>query len=230
MSILPALSAGASIVSSISGLFGGKKKGPSMQDNLDAQAYMDRNRPSWVVEGANKAGLHPLAVLGMGGMSAPVAQIGGDEPSWGQKLSSMGQGVSRAASVYQTAEARGLEQTMAKLQVKNMELQNARIASEINLMNQPGTPPAAPSRPQLAVTSLDNYAAADDARHAAAILAGQSRYKMADGSTGWTRPVLNQMESDYLRVPVEYVRAFLHDAAKFSPGALARRLSGKSNR
>lgn len=144
------LAAGISAASSLlGGLFGGKKKGPSLEEQaqhqIHAQKEMDLKRPSWVVEGAKAAGLHPLAVLGMPAVGASVGSIGGGSESSGSRMgrtiADMGQGVSRAVSAYKDAETRATEKRMIDLQMQGLELDNVRKASEIKLMNQPGNPP-----------------------------------------------------------------------------------------
>lgn len=223
--VIPAISAGSQLLGSIGGLFSDSGPGPGEQaeTQLIWQKKAAREMPSAMVKGAELAGLHPLAVLGMGGMSAPVMQFGESGPSLGERLGEMGQGVSRAASIVQSASEKGLEQTMAKLQVRNMELQNARIASEINLMNQPASPPALPT---LQRGSFEGYAAADDVRHSSAVLRGDSRYRSPTGSQQWTEPTLRQMESDYLRVPIEYLRAAYEDLIAEPGQRYGRRLRG----
>ena len=86
-----------------SALIGGNKgSGHSYQYYLDRDynqlQSIAKNQPSWLVEGAKKAGLHPLAVMGMplaSGGSHSMGDMGGyQDSSW---LNDVGQGVGRAA-------------------------------------------------------------------------------------------------------------------------------------
>lgn len=97
------LSAAGSIAS---GLLGKQGSGHSYQYYLDRQFNQTRdlakNQPSWLVEGAKKAGLHPLAVLGMNvgsGQSFSMGDTGSSyqDTSW---LNDAGQGIARAAGAW----------------------------------------------------------------------------------------------------------------------------------
>jgi len=193
-------------------LFGGKSSDDGWAKNIDAQRHMDLARPSWVVEGAKAAGLHPLAVLGMGGMSAPVGGIGQEKESAAQII---GTGLSRAAAAYQPQEEKVVARKAASLQVENMELQNARLRSEIALMNQAGTPPSIPTdgiKPSR--STLDNYVSPYDKAVIDAELRGAPEF-WHNGSRYWSPSTLQQMEADYLRVPIEYINRAGRDFQNF---------------
>lgn len=225
------LSGLGNIISGVGGLFGGgDKKGPDawnmLQYQYKHQRKIDENRPSWVVEGARRAGLHPLAALGMPAISSGGVSFGGSgDDSLGSRIERLGTGVSRAASVFQDRSTQALERVMAKLQVENAELQNARLRSEINLMNQPATP--APLA--LQNSALDGYVAPNDAAAVRAELRGDPEYWF-DGRRYWSPSTLKQMESDFLRPPLEYLgRAGrdIENLRKRASDAVGRAIFGK---
>lgn len=130
------ISAGSSI---LGGLFGGKqKRGPSPQEQVNAQALLEqtmlRNRPSWAVEGAKAAGIHPLVALGMspyqGGASIMAGDTGSGKDVFGA-LANAGQDVSRAVAAYQTKEQRDMNKSLAALQLERAGLENELLRSQI---------------------------------------------------------------------------------------------------
>ncbi len=138
------LQAGAGIASS---LIGNKGSGHSLQYYLDRQSAQNRsdqqffsqNQPSWLVEGAKKAGLHPLAVLGMNvgsGQSFFMGDTGGSyqDNSW---LNDVGQGIGRAAGALVDRKTRAQQEfyNEAKmgLDLENAKLQNELIQSNIKV-------------------------------------------------------------------------------------------------
>lgn len=147
------ISTGANL---LGGLFGKKKKGPSLQEQYNI-AYDDKVKqyeymPSHMVSGFKRAGIHPLYGLSGGSAqySAP-ALIGGDDngSTTGQIISDMGNGVARAAEAYASKDERALNRRLLEAQVKTAEaqatgteLQNVKIASEARLASQAGTPPS----------------------------------------------------------------------------------------
>lgn len=136
------LSGAGSFASGLSGLFGGDD-GPGLTEQLNASSRMTaRNAKAHilgVVQGAEAAGLHPLAALGMsGGGGASISW--GDRSDRGAALEQMGQGLSRAAEAYTGKEERTLNRRLMALNVENAELQNQRLASEIALMRTAATP------------------------------------------------------------------------------------------
>jgi len=141
-----------SIGGSLLGAFGGKsKKGDPVADygamqsmaNSHALDYATKY-PSAAAAGFEAAGIHPVYGFGSGAAmsSMPGVQIGdrGEQPS--NRMAEMGAGISRAASIYQSAEDREMAKASNMLSIENQRLQNARLASEIALMSQPGTGPA----------------------------------------------------------------------------------------
>lgn len=127
-----------------SGLIGGNQ---GTQHSL--QYYLDRQRqqqqrvteeyPSWVVEGAKRAGLHPLAVLGVNpgsGGSISMGDMGGSyrDSSW---LNDVGQGIGRAAGALVDRKTRAQQEAYNEakmgLDLENAKLQNELIQSNIKV-------------------------------------------------------------------------------------------------
>ncbi len=127
-----------------SGLIGGNR---GTQHSL--QYYLDRQRqqqqrvteeyPSWVVEGAKRAGLHPLAVLGVNpgsGGSISMGDFGGSyqDSSW---LNDVGQGIGRAAGALVDRKTRAQQEAYNEakmgLDLENAKLQNELIQSNIKV-------------------------------------------------------------------------------------------------
>lgn len=132
----------------LGGLFGGGDDGPTLwqqYNEKEQSSYrMAENLPEKQVLGFRKAGIHPLAGLGIpSGGSGGMAQVGGDSSgrNFADYAAEAGQGISRAVAAYASREEREMAIASSKLSLENMELQNARLASEVALMRQAGTPP-----------------------------------------------------------------------------------------
>jgi hypothetical protein len=151
------LSGGLSLGSIFSGLggvasaFGGG--GPSGADargrarSAQEEAYRintisARNMLSYIREGAEKAGIHPVYALGGSSsqFSQPVVGGYGDgKPSAGERLSRAGAAISRAAEAYAEQRER-LTNRLLSAQVKGQELDNAKKASDIVIANTDAPP------------------------------------------------------------------------------------------
>ena len=104
------------LLKGLSGFFGNSGPGLTEQANrqLNYTAELAENYPSWVVEGARRAGLHPLTALGINPASGPSFSIA-EENKIGDAMSYMGQGLHRAAQAQMT--------TMDRLQQRLLEVQ-----------------------------------------------------------------------------------------------------------
>lgn len=151
---------GASTIASgiLGSVFGGGGKGMTEQLNIQGKAQklwaekMARNLPRHQVTGAKKAGLHPLAVLGMTPAQGPqLSSFQNDMP--GQDL---GRAMASGISGYQEAK-------MANLQIKEQELRNQKLQLEVN--NMTGSPPKVVTEPDYktqANPKLPHITAGDD--------------------------------------------------------------------
>ena len=136
----------------LGGLLGGKsKKGPSPQEQVNANALMqqtiDRNRPSWIVEGAKAAGVHPLVAFGMSPASGPTISLDGGSSGrdWGGIASELGQDIGRVAEAVGTKEDRAADKVMKGLQLKRAALENDLLAAQIRTTEQAANPPPHPN-------------------------------------------------------------------------------------
>lgn len=139
------INAGTSI---LGGLMGGGTSGASKEarhiayDTWKTNKDLAYNGVKIRVADAKEAGVHPAIALGLPGHSVPGTVVGDTSSSnrRGDAFRELGQGVSRAVEAAATKEDRLLARTSAALAVKNQQLQNDRLASEIALMNSSRTP------------------------------------------------------------------------------------------
>lgn len=109
----------------------------------------------WRVADARAAGIHPMAALGAQTSSFSPISVGAHPntsspyagASMGSGVAAMGQDISRAIQATRTQEQRedAYSKTVQDLQIQNMKLNNAVLASQVAKMNSPGTPPAFPT-------------------------------------------------------------------------------------
>jgi len=118
--------------------------------NIALQKEFAQSGIRWKVEDAKAAGLHPLYALGANTQGFSPVSIMDSAPtlspvSRGGEFRAMGQGISRAVNAANTMNERRLHE----LQLINMDLQNERLATEIQLMRSPGTGPGLPSNSEM---------------------------------------------------------------------------------
>lgn len=117
------------------------------RSNYAQQKEFAQSGVQWKVEDAKKAGIHPLAALGVSSPSTGgTHSVGGGGSDLGQSLSDMGQNVARAVSASSTADQRALQQLSvrhAQLNVEGQEIDNAIKQNQLNQMQAVG--PAFPS-------------------------------------------------------------------------------------
>ncbi|WNK12680.1 MAG: DNA pilot protein [Microvirus sp.] len=128
--------------SAVAGLFGGGGMSPrkQMAAQYDYQRRLNQSAIQDRVADAEKAGIHPLYALGAslnpGGVSMPDQGSGN---RLGDRLSNMGQNISRAVMAKQSQEERGLAVQSAKLDLEGKSLQNQILRSQlINAQSQLG--------------------------------------------------------------------------------------------
>lgn len=133
------------IIGAIGSIAGGLL-GSSAADNAADQAWdrqkkVLKNQVQWRVADAVKAGLHPLAALGLNPASGPpMAEIGTD---WGANLGNAGQDIGRAADALMTPADKTMGQ-LTRLQLERGQLENdllrGQIASQRMRLVQQATP------------------------------------------------------------------------------------------
>jgi len=143
----------------VNSLFGGDDDGGfSAGDTNKAHEiayYWDRknvkHRARWLVESANRAGVHPLMLFGGSGMSPSASPIAVNDPPSSNPMYGMGQDISRAMMAAMSSRER--EEEISKqtayadasnaLNLENMNLQNELLRSQIRTL--PGQiPPGLP--------------------------------------------------------------------------------------
>ena len=125
------------VASGVLGLVGNKntndKSASLAQQQIAYQKELAQNQIQWRVEDAKKAGLHPMAALGLQSTSFSPVSANFQSPDY-SFLSSMGQNAGYAAVKAKDrqaqAEAVKLAQEQAMLQTENMELQNEGLRTE----------------------------------------------------------------------------------------------------
>lgn len=106
------------------------------REQIDFQKDLAKSQMQWRVEDAKKAGLHPMAALGLQSTSfSPVsssfAPLESQDYSW---IGNMGQSANYAAikgkDKQQQADMLAFAERQQALELKNMELQNASLETE----------------------------------------------------------------------------------------------------
>lgn len=168
-----AIGAAGSILGGLFGSSGGGKKMAikgarinartarwASKQNLKWQRKFAKQSVRWRMKDAKKAGINPLAAMGMQGMSFSPSFVGGSPGDGyieaGRMASTENQGFGEAIARAATALGDGFtreQQTaaqmqMTKLQLENAQLQNTYLASQIARINQAGSPPPRPAMDQ----------------------------------------------------------------------------------
>lgn len=117
-------------------VFNSSKPGKQRKKEYERQKEFAQNALSWRVADAERAGLHPLAALGMPVSSYAPQSVGGEVPG---QFADMGADITRAATALADPISKLGAQAEA-LSLENMGLQNDLLRSQIAKMNQPGSP------------------------------------------------------------------------------------------
>lgn len=151
------IAAGGAVIDGIAGkLFGGDDGGFSIGDTRDAYqlAYdqdkkLTRYKPSWMVDGANRAGIHPALMFGGSNFMSPSPIAINSSPGMNH-FSGIGQDLSRAYLASRSSREREEElqkqtayaEEANRLNLDNMRLQNDLLASQISSLNSQLPPPS----------------------------------------------------------------------------------------
>lgn len=140
---LATLNAGLQAASSIAGLFGGggmsDRKAAALQ--YEYAQRIAQNQIQWRVADAKAAGIHPLYALGANVSVPTPSVVGSREPSMGERLSSMGQDISRAVNAYKSTEERAAGKLATQLALEKAGLENDLLRSQIARENSAQLPP-----------------------------------------------------------------------------------------
>lgn len=149
------IGAGASLIGGLFGKKSAKKQQAAAIAAQEAQSNREyarqkefaREAIQWKVRDAKRAGVHPLYALGANTVSYAPQSVGGvgyNDPLPGA-IADAGQNIGRAIDSGLNSDQR-IQHRLNMLSVQRAELENTKLASEIALMSQPGTPPP-PSTP-----------------------------------------------------------------------------------
>lgn len=114
-------------LSGVSNFFGNQSALDFSRKQFEYQKEMAKNQLQWRVEDAKKAGLHPMAALGLGASSfspVGVSQSPYDFSWIGQMGQSADYAAAKAKDSQEQQEAKRLMQAQAFLQSENLQLQN----------------------------------------------------------------------------------------------------------
>jgi len=141
------IGAGASAAGKVADAIFGDKQA---DENWDRQKKVLKNQIQWKVEDATKAGLHPLAALGVVPASVGGTIVGSD-------FGSLGQDIGRAAEALMAPEDKTTAR-MIQLEVERGQLQNELLKSQIASTRMrsmqdatPGVPGIGPSGPTIGI-------------------------------------------------------------------------------
>lgn len=113
--------------------------------NIAMQKEFAQHGVRWKTEDAKRAGLHPLAALGMQPVSFNPVSIGTTTPDY-SGVGQAGQDIGRAIDATRTGKERaGANNVLTKLAVERAGLENDLLRSQIAKNTQAGQPPARPS-------------------------------------------------------------------------------------
>lgn len=138
-----------SILGAVGGLIGSSMSAKSQQKIAAQQAALQKEFAQsgiqWRVADAKKAGVHPLAALGMQGASYTPQSVG--TPDYGSSFSQMGQNIGNA--LYKTMDPH--TRTQMDLATERAGLENELLRTQINSLRatrtqSPGIATVAPSR------------------------------------------------------------------------------------
>lgn len=121
----------------IGGLMGKKSAEKQAAQNIKLQKQFAQQGIQWKVKDAEAAGVHPLYALGAQTHSFSPVTVG--DPLGGA-IADMGQNLGRAFDSGRTSNER-ISHRMSGLAIQRAELENQKLATEIALLQQPGTPP-----------------------------------------------------------------------------------------
>lgn len=128
----------------LGGLMGSAEANKAAQRDWDNQKLVLKNQIYWKAQDAIRAGLHPLAGLGVNPASGPApTQVGG----MGDAMASMGQDIGRAAEAMMTPEDKAGSR-MLQLQVEGQTLNNELLKTQIasqRMRNMQQATPGVPS-------------------------------------------------------------------------------------
>lgn len=155
------LSIGGLAADVLGGIFGNKSAKKAAQNAYNQQVQFAQNQVQWRVADAEKAGVHPLAALGMNPYQVQPSQAFTSDLKVGDNLRQMSQDISRSrmATADRRERARLAEMEMLQRQqvlagsaeeTENMRLRNELLRSQIARMQSDQLPPPNPASRDMA--------------------------------------------------------------------------------
>lgn len=92
--------------------------------NQSTYEYNQKHALQWRIEDAEKAGIHPLAAIGINPAAGPVGRSSNSMP---QRSDFAGQNLARLASTFMSQEARDLEMAKEREQLRRLKLENEAL-------------------------------------------------------------------------------------------------------
>ena len=126
----------AGAIGSIAGINSQNQANAFSREQFEYQKELHRNQMQWRVEDAKKAGLHPMAALGLSSMSfSPVSTSPVDYSGLTNSLSNMGQNIDsaimNAKTKEQQKEAVDLQNKSIALDLRGKDLNNQILEQEL---------------------------------------------------------------------------------------------------
>lgn len=129
-----------SLISTVAGgILNDRSAKNANEQSADVSREFAQSGIQWRVQDARKAGIHPLAAMGIPLSSGPSATIGGTD--WSSALGNMGQDISRAAGAVQTPKERQKAAVLDGLKLERASLENELLRSQIASTNRASNPP-----------------------------------------------------------------------------------------
>jgi hypothetical protein len=133
------------ILSAVGGFIGTNKTNKANRrinaQNIQLQKQFAQQGIQWRVADAKAAGIHPLAALGAQTHSFAPQSIGMDYRQYGQMGQDIGRAMQTAAGASEAKRLAMYNEKVRQLNLKNMELQNGMLASQIAKNTQAGQVP-----------------------------------------------------------------------------------------
>lgn len=131
------------LIGAVGGLIGVNKQTNTQKDinseNIAQSREFAQSGIQWRVEDARKAGIHPLAAMGMPLASGPNLSV--SSPDYGSTFADMGQNIGRAVGATLNREERQKAAISDALTLERKGLENELLRTQISSIKSPSNPP-----------------------------------------------------------------------------------------
>ncbi len=139
----------------IGGLFGSSSSKKESRHNrhearrqFNEQMDFQKNATQYRVRDALKAGINPLAALGVSSNVSPTMSAGGNSDAGYQKGSAISSAINRISQIFNRQE-----QESRDLDLEAKRIRNDTMRAELNIMRQPGMPSGNTEQPPIGTDS-----------------------------------------------------------------------------